>query len=69
NQITSTQAGGKMRVAGITDEPATVKVNGKPALTTAQNQYEAWVDVAAGENTLSIEAEDFSPNKNKLTKS
>ncbi|MFN9027980.1 MAG: RHS repeat-associated core domain-containing protein, partial [Akkermansiaceae bacterium] len=47
----------------------TVKVNGKPALTTAQNQYEAWVDVAAGENTLSIEAEDFSPNKNKLTKS
>ncbi|MFN5869359.1 MAG: RHS repeat-associated core domain-containing protein, partial [Akkermansiaceae bacterium] len=69
NQITSTQAGGKMRVAGITDEPAKVKVNGKPALTTAQNQYEAWVDVAAGENTLTIEAEDFSPNNNKLTKS
>jgi RHS repeat-associated protein len=58
-----------MRVAGITDEPATVKVNGKPAITNAQNQYEAWVDVAAGENTITIEAEDFSPNKNKLTKS
>ncbi|MFN5739221.1 MAG: RHS repeat-associated core domain-containing protein, partial [Akkermansiaceae bacterium] len=69
NQITSTQAGGKMRVAGATDEPAKVKVNGKPALTNAQNQYEAWVDVAAGENTLTIEAEDFSPNSNKLTKS
>ncbi|MFN5639675.1 MAG: hypothetical protein ACK5AA_09045, partial [Akkermansiaceae bacterium] len=59
NALTSTQTGGKMRVAGITDEPATVKVNGKPAITNAQNQYEAWVDVAAGENTLTIEAEDF----------
>lgn len=69
NALTSTQAGGKMRIAGVTDEHANVKVNGKPALTNAQKQYEAWVDVAAGENTLTIEAEDFSYNQNKRIKS
>jgi len=60
NQIVATTGGGKLRVAGATDEPAKVEVNGQQASVSAGNLYEAWVDVALGPNDLTVKATDYA---------
>ena len=71
NQITGTAGGGKLLVAGSTDEPAQVKVNGQPATTTAppENLYQAWATVIPGTNTLTVEATDYATPPNTTAKS
>jgi YD repeat-containing protein len=68
NQTTSTSGSGKLHVAGNLDEPSIVKINGIPA-GGQTSKFEAFVPVTPGANTLTIEAEDYSPNKNTSTKS
>jgi RHS repeat-associated protein len=72
NQVTSEQPGGWMRVGGTTDEPAKVRVKSNanafiPAATSGTGGFSAWVQAVAGNNTLTIEAEDFSPQANRRT--
>lgn len=72
NQMTSEQPGGWMRVRGTTDEPAKVRVKSNanafiPAATSGTGGFSAWVQAVAGNNTLTIEAEDFSPQANRRT--
>jgi YD repeat-containing protein len=63
-----------MRVRGTTNEGASVKVksNANPftnAATTSANEFSAWVQAAPGQNTITIEAKDDSPNANTKTQS
>ncbi|TAG06926.1 MAG: hypothetical protein EAZ42_13395, partial [Verrucomicrobia bacterium] len=72
NQLTATTSGGKLLVAGSTNEPAKVKINGQNATVTAppENLYQAWVQVSSGPNILNVEATDYaSPTPNVRTKS
>ncbi len=69
NELTGTSGGGKLLVTGHTDEPAKVSVNGKVAETDASNSYRAWIDATPGPNTITVQAEDWSPNANTATKS
>ena len=61
-----------MRVRGTTDEPAKVRVKSNanafiPAAISGTGGFSAWVQAVAGNNTLTIEAEDFSPQANRRT--
>jgi RHS repeat-associated protein len=77
NQAVATDAG-RLWVAGVTNEVAKVTVNGVPAKTgfhwsgdegQVENfTYEANIPVTNGENTITVEAEDFSPHKNTAVK-
>ncbi len=72
NRLTNLNTGGKMLVAGNTNEPAKVKVNGQSASVTAppENLYQAWIQVTPGPNTLTIVATDYAaPTPNVRTKS
>ena len=66
NRITDFNGGGKLLVTGTTDEPAKVKINGQPASSTPppENAFQAWVPVAPGNNTLTIEATDYADPPN-----
>jgi len=72
NQLTNLNKGGKLLVAGATNEPSKVKVNG-PAATSSpppENLYQAWVQVTPGSNTLTVEATDYAtPTSNVRTNS
>ncbi len=67
NQLTTQSGGGKLRVAGHHSEPAKVTVNGTKATVNAANQYEAFVDVTPGANTLAVTATDYAPTPNART--
>lgn len=67
NQLLSQRDYGKTTFAGFVNEPATVKVNGKPAkvLSTdggAPFKFEAVVDIDGGANTVVVEAKDGQNN-------
>ena len=63
NQLTTSGGGGKMRFAGTVSEPATVTVGGNPANVSANNNYEGYANVTAGQsNTVSIVATDKEGN-------
>jgi hypothetical protein len=62
NRFGVQQAGGAIRVAGSTNEPATVAVNGKPMVTSATNAFGGAVTVGSGVSTLVITATDPSGN-------
>ena len=67
NQLLSQRDYGKTTFAGFVNEPATVKVNGKPAkvLSTdggAPFKFEALVDIDGGTNTVVVEAKDGRNN-------
>ena len=63
NQLTTSGGGGKMRFAGTVSEPATVTVGGNPANVSANNKYEGYANVTAGQsNTVSIVATDKEGN-------
>lgn len=69
NELTATSGGGKLLVAGHTDELAKVTVNGKAATTETNNTYQAWIDVTPGTNTITVVAQDWSTNANTATNS
>jgi len=64
NQLLSSSGGGPLRVRGLLNEPATVKVNGQPASMLAGNTFEATIAATPGTNTLTVEATDASGNVN-----
>src|SRR5262249_54724076 len=62
NHLTNQQPGGKLRVTGTTDKPATVTVQGNAATTTPDNRFAGSVDLSAGTNTFTVVATDASGN-------
>jgi len=69
NQLLSTTGGGKMLWRGVLDEPgiatfnaASASINGQPARMLAGNVFEATLDLPAGANTVTIQAQDGSGN-------
>ncbi len=69
NQLLSTAGGGKMLWRGVLDEPgiatfsaASASINGQPARMLAGNVFEATLDLPAGANTVTIQAQDGSGN-------
>lgn len=69
NELTATGGSGIMVVAGHTDEPARVDINGVAARLLPGNFYEANVPVASGINQLAVTATDFALTNNQQTKS
>ena len=49
------------------NEPAKVTVNGTKATVNAANEYEAFVAVTPGANTLAVTATDYAPTPNTRT--
>ena len=69
NQLLWTRGGGKMLWRGVLDEPgiatfnaASASINGQPARMLAGNVFEATLDLPAGANTVTIQAQDGSGN-------
>jgi len=67
NQTTNEQGFGETRFSGTLDEPALVTVNGQSATVmsdggAAPYTFEAFVDLAEGSNTVTIEATDGNDN-------
>ena len=67
NQLLSERDHGRTTFSGFVDEPATVKVNGKPAKVTSTDggtpyRFEGIVDLDAGANTVVVEAKDGQNN-------
>jgi len=63
NQLTSTSGSATVTFRGTLDEPGVVAVNGKPARMVSARVFEAEVSVAAGENTITVEAWDSTGNR------
>ncbi len=68
NRLSSQVPGGAMLFRGTTNEPASVTVQGKPALTTPGNEFAASAPVAAPQSDIVITATDYaSPTPNLRT--
>jgi RHS repeat-associated protein len=61
NRLVSQQPSGVLELAGTVDEPATVTVQGLPAITTGTD-FRGAVPIASGTNTLTVTATDPSGN-------
>jgi RHS repeat-associated protein len=62
NQTTSTQPGGRLRLAGTTNEQANVTVGGQPARLLPGNRFEGEVPVGPGTTSVPVVATDGSAN-------
>lgn len=69
NQLTGTTGGGRMLWRGTLDEPGNVNltsaaasINGQPARMLAGNVFEAELNLPAGANNVTIQAQDGSGN-------
>ena len=62
NRLTSQQPGGALLFKGTTSEPATVTVAGKPATTTASNQFTGSAQVPTGTGPVAVQATDPAGN-------
>ncbi len=67
NQLTGATGGGKMLWRGTLDEPGIATfsaptINGQPARMLAGNVFEAMLDLPAGANNVTIQAQDGSGN-------
>jgi len=67
NQLTGATGGGKMLWRGTLDEPGIATfsaptINGQPARMLAGNVFEATLDLPAGANNVTIQAQDGSGN-------
>ncbi|MBK6686402.1 MAG: hypothetical protein IPG45_18175 [Deltaproteobacteria bacterium] len=67
NQLTSERGYGKTKFSGTLNEPATVTVNGQPAVVKSADggvpyTFEADVDLASGSNTVTVVATDGNGN-------
>lgn len=62
NRLVSQDGGGALAFKGTVGEPATVTLQGKPALVTAANRFEGSAQVTPGTNTVAVVATDPSGN-------
>jgi RHS repeat-associated protein len=62
NQLLAQSPSGAMRFSGTVSEPATVSVNGTPAVVGADNHFAAETPVPTGTSVVSITARDSSGN-------
>lgn len=62
NQLTSLEAGGKVRVSGSLNEAGTMTVNGQPADVSTGNAFDGMFSPAPGSDTLTLSATDYSSN-------
>jgi RHS repeat-associated protein len=62
NQLTGQAAGGPMRFEGELNEPATVTVDGNPAVVDGDDKFVGYADVTTGTNTVTVVATDASSN-------
>lgn len=63
NQLKTRQGGtGVLPIRGATSEPASVTMNGQPAITRGDNSFEGKVPVTAGDNTVTVVATDVNNN-------
>jgi RHS repeat-associated protein len=62
NQLVSRQVGGRVPVAGLLSEPASVTVNGRATMALPGNRFEGSADTAPGDNTIAVDARDASGN-------
>ena len=62
NQLTGMTPGGKLRIVGRTDEPATVTVQGQPVRPLDGTRFEGEAEVAPGTSDVEIKATDLSGN-------
>lgn len=58
NQLTSQSSGGEMVFSGTVDEPATISLDGTPAIVEADGSWIGSADVQTGSNTMALEATD-----------
>jgi RHS repeat-associated protein len=66
NRLLGRSPGGTVRVAGTTDEPATVLVDGQPTQATAGLGFEGAIE-ASGASTFQIDAQDVNENSAQVT--
>jgi len=62
NQLTSRQAGGKIRFQGTLNEPGTVTVGGQPAWMQGGTNFVADVGLTSGTNSVPVVAKDANNN-------
>jgi hypothetical protein len=62
NRLVTQQAAGLLRVAGSVNEPATVRVQGRPASIDASGLFVGGVQVAPGTTRFTVTATDASGN-------
>lgn len=62
NRLTQQRPGGVLRFAGTVNEPATVTIQGRPAVVGPDNAFAGAVSVMSGTNTVTIAAIDGSGN-------
>jgi RHS repeat-associated protein len=62
NRLLSHQAGGGLRIAGSVSEPASVTIQGKPAIVTVDGRFSGTIQAVGGTTTFSVEATDASGN-------
>ena len=62
NRLVTQVPGGALVFAGTVNEPATVTIQGKPALVDATNQFRGTATVTSGTNTVTIVATDPAGN-------
>ena len=62
NRLERTEGGGQLAFAGSTDEPASVVVQSKPAVSAGANRFAGSAQVGVGVNTVEVRATDASGN-------
>ncbi len=62
NQLSGQQGGGQITLRGQIDKPGTVTVNGQPANTKGDGTFTSKVQVAPGNNTVTVAAADLNGN-------
>jgi RHS repeat-associated protein len=62
NQVTTQQPGGTIRVAGLVNEAATVKIQNQQAQVAADNSFQGTIVVPSGTTTFSVVATDANNN-------
>ena len=63
NQLVAQGAGGAMTFAGTVNEPATVTIQGRPAVVDSTNAFRGTAPTVSGTNTTTITATDPSGNQ------
>jgi RHS repeat-associated protein len=62
NRLVTQQPGGAVRIAGMVNEAATVKIQGRDVAVAGDGRFSGTVQTAAGTNTFNIQATDASGN-------
>lgn len=62
NRLIQQSPGGELRVKGTVNEPASVTIQGRPAIVDAANSFSGTATVTSGSTTVAIAATDSSGN-------